>query len=83
MIKKLRYIFEVLRPGIFSFWLDGPYPQKDRRRCVELLGKEVLPALKEMGVELQLTSPFEMKPGTRQLSGSGYEAVGDASRLEA
>jgi alkanesulfonate monooxygenase SsuD/methylene tetrahydromethanopterin reductase-like flavin-dependent oxidoreductase (luciferase family) len=83
MIKKLRYIFEVLRPGIFSFWLDGPYPQKDRHRCLELLGKEVLPALKEIGVELQLTSPFEMTPGTRNLSGSGYEMVGDSSRLEA
>jgi hypothetical protein len=73
----------VLRPGIFSFWLDGPYSPKDRHRCVELLGKEVLPALKEIGVELKLTDPFEMKPGTRNLSASGYEAVGDASRLEA
>jgi alkanesulfonate monooxygenase SsuD/methylene tetrahydromethanopterin reductase-like flavin-dependent oxidoreductase (luciferase family) len=83
MIKKLRYILEVLRPGIFSFWLDGPYPPNERRRCVELLGKEVMPALREIGHELQLVSPFEMTPGTRRLSGSGYEAVGDASRLEA
>jgi len=83
MIKKLRYIFEVLRPGIFSFWLDGPYSKADRHRCVELLGKEVLPALKEIGVELQLTSPFEMAPGSRKLSSSGYEPVGNAARLEA
>jgi alkanesulfonate monooxygenase SsuD/methylene tetrahydromethanopterin reductase-like flavin-dependent oxidoreductase (luciferase family) len=83
LIKKLRYVLEVLRPGIFSFWIDGPYPHKDRQRCVELLGKEVVPALREIGAELQLTSPFEMKPGARALSGSGYEAVGDASLLEA
>jgi len=83
MIKKLRYIFEVLRPGIFSFWLYGPYSQADRHRCVELLGKEVLPALKEIGVELQLTSPFEKAPGSRKLSAGGYEPVGNAARLEA
>ncbi|HZP45783.1 MAG TPA: LLM class flavin-dependent oxidoreductase [Candidatus Binataceae bacterium] len=82
LIKKLRFILEVLRPGIFSFWLDGPYPHNERRRCVELLGKEVLPALKEIGKELQLTDPFEMKPGTRKLSGSGYEAVGNLRLLE-
>jgi alkanesulfonate monooxygenase SsuD/methylene tetrahydromethanopterin reductase-like flavin-dependent oxidoreductase (luciferase family) len=83
LIKKLRYIFEVLRPGIFSFWLDGPYSQADRKRCVTLLGKEVMPALHEIGKELGLTDPFQMKPGTRKLSGSGYEAVGNASMLEA
>ncbi|HVN91268.1 MAG TPA: LLM class flavin-dependent oxidoreductase [Candidatus Binataceae bacterium] len=82
LIKKLRYILEVLRPGIFSFWLDGPYDPKDRRRCVELLGKEVMPALRQIAKELELTSPFEVKPGSRPLSG-GYRPVGDASRLEA
>ncbi|MGH7879686.1 MAG: LLM class flavin-dependent oxidoreductase, partial [Candidatus Binataceae bacterium] len=83
LVKKLRYILEVLRPGIFSFWLDGPYSQADRHRCVELLGKEVMPALHEIGAELKLTDPFQMKPGTRKLSGSGYEAVGNAAMLDA
>src|SRR5262249_46192900 len=65
LVKKLRHIFEVLRPGIFSFWLDGPVPLKDRRTCVKLLGEEVVPALREIAKEMGLTSPFEMKPGTR------------------
>jgi alkanesulfonate monooxygenase SsuD/methylene tetrahydromethanopterin reductase-like flavin-dependent oxidoreductase (luciferase family) len=83
IIKKLRYVLDVLRPGIFSFWLDGPYSKQDRHRCVELLGKEVMPALHEIGKELELTDPFQMAPGTRKLSGSGYVPVGNASRLEA
>jgi hypothetical protein len=73
-----------LRPGIFSFWLDGPVPLKDRRTCVKLLGQEVVPALREIAKEMGLTSPFEVKPGTRALSNSGkYEPVGNAELLEA
>jgi alkanesulfonate monooxygenase SsuD/methylene tetrahydromethanopterin reductase-like flavin-dependent oxidoreductase (luciferase family) len=84
LIKKLRYIFEVLRPGIFSFWLDGPVPLKDRRTCVKLLGEEVVPALREIAKEMGLTSPFETKPGTRPMPASGkYEPVGNAELLEA
>ncbi len=48
-----------------------------------LLGKEVMPALHEIGKELGLTDPFQVAPGGRKLSGSGYEAVGNASMLEA
>ena len=84
LVKKLRHILEVLRPGIFSFWLDGPIPPKDRRTCVTLLGREVVPALREIGKELGLTSPFEVTPGTRRLSSSGkWEPVGNAASLEA
>jgi alkanesulfonate monooxygenase SsuD/methylene tetrahydromethanopterin reductase-like flavin-dependent oxidoreductase (luciferase family) len=84
LVKKLRHILEVLRPGIFSFWLDGPIPPKDRRTCVTLLGREVVPALREIGKELGLTSPFEVTPGTRKLPSSGkWEPVGNAASLEA
>jgi alkanesulfonate monooxygenase SsuD/methylene tetrahydromethanopterin reductase-like flavin-dependent oxidoreductase (luciferase family) len=84
LVKKLRHIFEVLRPGIFSFWLDGPVPLKDRRTCVKLLGEEVVPALREIAKEMGLTSPFEATPGTRSLPTSGnYDPVGNAQLLEA
>src|SRR6266851_4533608 len=84
LAKKLRHILEVLRPGIFSFWLDGPIPPRDRRTCVTLLGREVVPALREIGKELGLTSPFEVTPGTRKLPSSGkWEPVGNAASLEA
>ncbi|MGH8013618.1 MAG: hypothetical protein ACREQ4_14070, partial [Candidatus Binataceae bacterium] len=69
---------------IFSFWLDGPAPLADRKRCVRLLGQEVVPALREIAKELELTSPFEVTPGTRKLPSSGnYEPVGNATMLEA
>jgi alkanesulfonate monooxygenase SsuD/methylene tetrahydromethanopterin reductase-like flavin-dependent oxidoreductase (luciferase family) len=84
LTKKLRHILEVLRPGIFSFWLDGPIPLEDRRKCVKLLGEEVVPALREIGKELDLTSPFEVKPGTRKLPPSGkYDPVGNVALIEA
>jgi len=84
LVKKLRHILEVLRPGVFSFWLDGPAPLADRRTCVKLLGQEVVPALREIAKELGLTSPFEVKPGTRPLPSSGqFEPVGNASLIEA
>jgi alkanesulfonate monooxygenase SsuD/methylene tetrahydromethanopterin reductase-like flavin-dependent oxidoreductase (luciferase family) len=75
IVPKLRHVLEVLRPGIFSFWLDGPAPLKDRRRCVELLGKEVVPALKDIGKELGLEDPFSRTPGSVKISGKA-EPVG-------
>jgi hypothetical protein len=51
---------------------------------VKLLGEEVVPALREIAKEMGLTSPFEVKPGSRLLSASGkYEPVGNAQMLEA
>jgi alkanesulfonate monooxygenase SsuD/methylene tetrahydromethanopterin reductase-like flavin-dependent oxidoreductase (luciferase family) len=82
IVPKLRHVLEVLRPGIFSFWLDGPSPLKDRRRCVELLGKEVVPALKDIGKELGLEDPFSRAPGSVKVSGKA-EMVGRADLLEA
>ncbi len=32
---------------------------EDTRTCIRLLGQEVLPAVREMGKELGLLSPFE------------------------
>jgi alkanesulfonate monooxygenase SsuD/methylene tetrahydromethanopterin reductase-like flavin-dependent oxidoreductase (luciferase family) len=84
LVKKLRHVLDVLRPGIFSFWLDGPIPPEDRKRCVTLLGKEVMPELREVAKELGLTSPFEVTPGSRKLAASGkWDPVGNESLLEA
>jgi len=84
IVPKLRHVLEVLRPGIFSFWLDGPIPLKDRRTCVNLLGKEVVPQLREIGKELGLEDPFTRKPGTRPLSSDGKaERIGHEELIEA
>ena len=71
VIPRIRKVLEVLRPGIFSFWLDGPVCGKDRMRCLELLGKEVMPAVRAIGDELGLVDPFQRKPGSVPLAAGG------------
>ena len=61
VVRELRVIMEETRPGIFAIWgSDGRIGNADTRRCIELLGAEVLPALREIATELDLKSPFEV-----------------------
>jgi len=61
VIKRLRHILETARPGILHLWgSDGNISHKDTLRCIELLGQEVLPALREIGKDLGLNSPFDV-----------------------
>jgi alkanesulfonate monooxygenase SsuD/methylene tetrahydromethanopterin reductase-like flavin-dependent oxidoreductase (luciferase family) len=78
VIRKLRVVLETLRPGIFLLWQnDGPITRKDRESNLKLLGREVMPALRQFGRELNLTSPFEVTPGSRPLPSHGKpESVG-------
>ncbi len=63
VIKKVRQVLSALRPGILGVWTnDGTISHKDTMRCLQLMEKEVLPALKEMGKELDLPGPFEQAP---------------------
>jgi alkanesulfonate monooxygenase SsuD/methylene tetrahydromethanopterin reductase-like flavin-dependent oxidoreductase (luciferase family) len=63
VIKKVRQVLSALRPGILGVWTnDGTIGHKDTMRCLQLMEKEVLPALKEMGKELNLPGPFEQAP---------------------
>jgi hypothetical protein len=49
-----------MRPGILAVWTnDGSISHQDTMRCLELMGEEVLPALREIGEELELTDPFQ------------------------
>jgi alkanesulfonate monooxygenase SsuD/methylene tetrahydromethanopterin reductase-like flavin-dependent oxidoreductase (luciferase family) len=83
VIKKLRVVLEVLRPGIFAFWQnDGPISKEYRINNIKLLAKEVMPAVRQIGKELNLTSPFEVAPGSRPLPASGKpESVGSLEPL--
>ena len=81
MIPKLKKIQDILRPGIFSFWLDGPVPAKDRMRCLELINRDVIPAMREHGKTLGLVDPFEPKPGSRPLANGRPSPVSDADAL--
>ncbi len=60
VIEQLREVLSYMRPGILAVWTnDGSISHEDTMRCLELMGQEVLPALKEIGEELELTDPFQ------------------------
>ncbi len=72
VIPKLQKVLETLRPGIFALWHHhGPVGHEDRMRSLQLLGEEVLPAMRDIAAELGLVDPFEREPGSRPLSPSG------------
>ncbi len=60
VIPKLRRLLEETRPSIVGFWAsDGFVSNEDSKKCIRMLGLEVLPAVREIGKELGLLSPFE------------------------
>ncbi len=60
VVEELRTVMEATRPGIFALWgNDGRVNHQDSMRCIELLGAEVLPRLREIAKELDLKDPFE------------------------
>ncbi len=60
VIEKLKYIVENTRPGIMGIWgNDGTVSATDRKRCIELLFKEVVPEVKAYGAKLGLNDPWE------------------------
>jgi alkanesulfonate monooxygenase SsuD/methylene tetrahydromethanopterin reductase-like flavin-dependent oxidoreductase (luciferase family) len=49
VIEKLRYVRDLLGVGHMCLWAhDGHMTHEDTVRCIELMGKEVLPALREV-----------------------------------
>jgi alkanesulfonate monooxygenase SsuD/methylene tetrahydromethanopterin reductase-like flavin-dependent oxidoreductase (luciferase family) len=68
-IKKITDILSVIRPGVFTvFAVQGTVGDKDRLRSVELLGKEVLPAVRAFGKQQELFGPFDRVPGSVKLA---------------
>ncbi len=62
---KIRHVLETLRPGTLIIWDgDGAMNHDDTMRSLRLMGEEVLPAVREMGRELELFSPFEVDPAS-------------------
>lgn len=65
VLPKIRHILETLRPGTLILWDgDGGMSHEDQMRSLKLHGEEVSPAVREMGKELELSSPFEVDPAT-------------------
>ena len=52
VIDKLKYMMENLNPGyLLIYGNEGPMKHEDSMRSIELLGKEVIPALKEIKLQ--------------------------------
>ena len=65
VLPKIRHVLEYLRPGSIFFWDgDGAMSHDDAMRGLRLMGEEVIPAVREMGEELGLFSPFEVDPSS-------------------
>lgn len=61
VVAKLRSIMEQTRPSILALWAnDGGVSHEASMNCIKLLGKEVMPSLRQIGKELGLNSPFEL-----------------------
>ena len=60
VVEELRVVMRETRPGIFALWgNDGRVSHEDSLRCIELMGQEVLPALRDIAEEFGLKDPFE------------------------
>ena len=63
VVHKLREVLAEIRPGVVGIWTnDGSTSHDDSMRCLELMGKEVIPALREIGEELELPDPYQKAP---------------------
>ena len=65
VIPKIKHVLEYLRPGSVFFWDgDGAMTHDDQMRSLRLMGSDVLPAVREIADELELSSPFDISPKT-------------------
>jgi alkanesulfonate monooxygenase SsuD/methylene tetrahydromethanopterin reductase-like flavin-dependent oxidoreductase (luciferase family) len=83
IIEKVKTMLSVLRPGTFIFFgPQGPVPNEDRMRNIELLAEYVVPEIKAYADAIGLTSPFDTKVGDAKLrTGEARGAVVDRAAL--
>ena len=61
VIPKIRMWLEETRPGILVFHAnEGKVDHQSSMSCIRLMGEEVLPAVREIGKELELVGPDEV-----------------------
>ncbi|MCC7363986.1 MAG: LLM class flavin-dependent oxidoreductase [Dehalococcoidia bacterium] len=64
VVEQLKVVLENNRPGVLALWgNDGRIDHADSKRCIELLGKEVLPEIREFSQSLGIKSPMETGAG--------------------
>jgi alkanesulfonate monooxygenase SsuD/methylene tetrahydromethanopterin reductase-like flavin-dependent oxidoreductase (luciferase family) len=78
-VEQIRRILEVARPSILFLWgNDGKISHEDALSCIRLLGEEVVPAVREIGEQLEIRDPFQMDSPVSLASQMG-EPTPDAS----
>ena len=76
VVERLRVILEETRPSILALWgNDGKVDHEDSMECIRLLGQEVMPALREIGDELELNSPFDVNSPVSLAHGQAMSPV--------
>ncbi len=81
VLPKIRHVLEYLRPGSIFFWDgDGAMTHEDQMRSLRLMGEEVIPAVREMGEELELFGPFEVDPATGKPIEGGLDSDSSSER---
>jgi alkanesulfonate monooxygenase SsuD/methylene tetrahydromethanopterin reductase-like flavin-dependent oxidoreductase (luciferase family) len=80
VIPQVRHVLERLRPGNVFFWHgDGDMTHEESMRGIRHFGEYVLPAVRDIGDELGLTSAFEVDPKTNQPIAAEVPALGGRS----
>ena len=75
------WTFYAARASFHSGW-TAQSRQRSAKRCLELLNRDAIPALREHGKNLGLVSLLERAPGSRRLGPDGvYAAVSNPEAL--
>lgn len=84
VVSKIKLALRVVRPGmLFLMNVQGNVSHEDRRRCVRLLGQEVVPELKAEADRLGLPSMFDREPGSVRITdGQQRQPVVDLAPLD-
>lgn len=85
VLPKVKTILDVLRPGALVIGgVLGNVSDEDRMRSVQLMGEELIPAIKEHARKIGLVDSFERLPGTVKLrAGERRTTVVDLAALRA
>jgi alkanesulfonate monooxygenase SsuD/methylene tetrahydromethanopterin reductase-like flavin-dependent oxidoreductase (luciferase family) len=85
VLPKIEKLLNILRPGVFIIrHSDGPLDHQARMETIKLIGRELLPAIREIGDRMGLPGPFERSPRSRPLPSSArWERVANADALQA
>lgn len=60
---RLKHVMEETRPGTLLLWDgEGSMTHEDHMRSLKLMGKEVLPTLRDYARELGIVGPFDVDP---------------------